>query len=165
MNKPLLTTLLYFAVIGIGSIYADDQPSADVGDRIVIQMTNELAMAYGRRIGAIKAGIPTPGLEIEATARVAQRFSDGRIRIEHTTHVTREDEPSSMVTLTATVKQTDLTTVVAPKGTLVHASPSARGRGIEPTPSSMPTVDRRLTRSSLRGWKLRTWTLAEEVGN
>ena len=160
-----LVALVALAAIGNGSLSAQQNAPAAVGDHVVIQMTGELAAEYGKRVGAIKKDQVPAGLEISMTATIAQKLDGGRIRIEHTSHIVRDREPIRLVTFTTTVDSTKLTTGITPKGTAVYASPAGHKNGTKPTLTAAETKTLRVTLSDLKGLKLRTWTLAEELGD
>jgi hypothetical protein len=165
MTIRTLGAFAALAAIANGSLFAQQDKPAEVGDHIVIQMTGDLATEYGKRTGVIKKDQLASGLQIETTATVSRKLDDGRIRVEHTSHIVRDDEPARLVTLTATVESAKLTTDVMPKGTPVFVSPTEHKNGTKPTLTTAETRTRRLTLSDLKGLKLRTWTLAEEVGD
>lgn len=154
-----LAALAVLASIGNGSLFAQQNTSAKAGEHLVIRMTGDLAVQYAKRTGSISKDNVPSGFEISTTATIAQKLKDGRIRVEHTSHVVRDGEPTRLVTLTATVDSTKLTRDVTPKGTEVYASPDAK-----PTLTTTETQTLRLTLSDLKSLKLRTWTLAEELG-
>lgn len=160
MLMRTLAALAVLAVIGKGSLFAQQNTSTKVGEHIVIQMTGDLAVEYAKCTGSISKDKVPPGLEISTTATIAQKLKDGRIRVEHTSHIVRTGEPLRLVTLTGIVDSTELTTDITPKGTEVFASPGAK-----PTLKTTETHTLRLTLSDLKGLKLRTWTLAEELAD
>ena len=86
-------------------------------------MNGDLAVEYAKCTGSINKDNVPPGLEIATTATITKQLKDGRLRVEHTSHIVREDEPHQLVTLTATVDSTTLTTDITPKGTEVSTSP------------------------------------------
>ncbi len=159
MLNRTLAIVVALALLGNGSSLAQQHTSAKVGEPLVIRMTGDLAVEYAKRIESIDKAKVQPGLEVSATARIAAVLKDGRYRVEHTSHIVRDGEPDRLVTLSATVDSTKLTTDVTPKGTEVYASPGARS-----TRTTEKTQTLRLTLSELQSLKLRTWTLAEEIG-
>ena len=164
MIARTLTILAVLAAIGHGPLFAQQNEPAMVGDQIVIQLAEDLAAEYGKRTGAIKSDQASPGLQIETTATVAQQLHGDRIRVEHTSPIVRDGQPTRLVTLTATVKSTRLRTIVTPKGTAVVASPAEHKKGAKPIQTTTETKTRRLPLSDLEEVKLRTWTFAEELG-
>ncbi len=159
MLNRTLAVLATLALIGNESSYAQQHTSTKVRDKLVIRMTGDLAVEYAKCTGSINKAKVLPGLEISTTARIAEVLNDGRYRVEHTSHIVRDGEPDRLVTLSATVDSTKLKTDVTPKGTEVYASPSARS-----TRTNKETQTLRLTLSELQSLKLRTWILAEEIG-
>jgi hypothetical protein len=160
MFKRTLVALAALALIGNVSLFAKQNTSTKVGQHLVLQMTGDLAVEYAKCTGSINKDNVPPGLEIETTATIVQQLEDGLIRVEHTSHIVRDGEPDRLVTLTSTVDSTKLTTDVTPKGTEVYASPGAK-----PTRTTTETQTLRLSLSDLQALKLRTWTLAEELGD
>lgn len=160
MLMQRLAALAVLAVIGNSSLIAQQNASTNVGDHLMIQMTGDLAVEYAKRTGSINKDKVPPGLHISISATIAQKLKDGRLRVEHTSHIVRADEPFQLVTLTGIVDSATLTTDIRPKGTEVSTSPDAK-----PTLTTAETQTLRLTLSDLKGLKLRTWTLAEELGD
>jgi hypothetical protein len=139
--------------------------STKVGDLLFVRMTGDLAKQYARSTGGLKDIEVPGGLEIETTATVAQQFGDGRVRIEHSRICKRKGNPDALITMTATVDSSALTADVTPKGTLVYSSPVAQKSGDRGTPTMRDSQNRRIELSELKGVKLRTWKLVEEVGD
>lgn len=156
----ILAALALVLAIGNGLFAQQNHSTAKVGDHLTIQMTGDLAKEYAQRTGSLRGNGAPDGLQIETSATIAQQLNDGRIRIEHTSHLNREGGTTRLVTLTATVDPTRITTAVTPKGTPVYAFP-----GAEPKLTSEVTKTLRLKLSNLHGLKLRTWTLSEEIGD
>ena len=160
MNLRLLAALALCLGIGNGLFAQQNDASAKVGDQLAIQMTGDLAKEYAKRVGSLRGNEAPGGLEIETSATIAQHLNDGRIRIEHTSHVNRDGGTTRLVTLTATVDPAKITTGLTPKGTPVRVSPNA-----EPKPTTKVAKTLRLKLTDLKGLKLRTWTLSEEIGD
>jgi hypothetical protein len=158
-----IAALVALASIANGSLFAQQHAPCKVGDSVVIEMTGDLAVEYAKRVGSFKEN--TSGLQISTTAIVAQRHNDGRFRIEHTSHIIRDGRSARLVTLTATVDSTRFVTDVTPVGTAVYSSPADQLNGIKPVLTTRETSALRLQLSDLKGLKLCTWTLAEEIGN
>jgi hypothetical protein len=148
-------------VVGIGNHLCAQQkdPATKVGDLVVITMTGDLAKEYARRTESLEANDSPEGLTIQTTAHIAQRFDDDRIRIEHESGIKTNGKTTRLVTLTATVDPSKVTTVVTPKGTMLYSSPGAK-----PHPTTKETKQLEITLSDLKGLKLRTWILSEEIG-
>jgi hypothetical protein len=130
---------------------------AKVGGVVAIEITGDLAKEYARRsaMGAAR----TDGIQIQMTGTIAQKLADGRLRIEHTSPVNRDGQPSRLLTLSATVDPTAITTRVIPQGTPIAANPGARAIvSVEETRSFVVKLP------DLKNVKLRTWTLSEEIG-
>jgi hypothetical protein len=161
--KRAFAALVVISSIGCDLFAQQKKTTPGVGDHLVITMTGDLAKEYARRIGS--RGQDLPGLEIETTATIAQQFGDGRVRIEHSSPVSRDGKLTRLVTLTGIVDSTKVETTVIPKGTPVYASPGDHKAGTKPNLTPDATTTRRLQLSDLKGLKLRTWTLAEEIGD
>jgi hypothetical protein len=130
------------------------------GDQIAVNMTGDLAREYAKATGIERSMKQFAGLKIETMATVEQRLTDGRIRIEHSSQVKQDGKAARLVTLTATIAASKVTTEVMPKGTKVYTSPGSKDKGVSTTQTAML----RTTLSDLKGLKLRTWTLASEIG-
>ena len=165
MTMRMLAALAVLAIIGRSSLLAQEPAHAQVGDPLVIQISGDLAAEYGKRTGTISKDQVPPGLRISVVATVAQQLSDDQIRIEHTSHIVRNGGLDRLVTLTATVKSTQLVTDVVPKGTAVFASPAQGSDDGQGSATEKETRTLRLDLSDLQGLKLRTWTLSEELGD
>ena len=166
MLARTLAALTALAVLGNGPLFAQQHvTSAKVGDHLVIRMTGDLAREYAQRTGSLGETKAPAGLEIETHATIAQTLDNGRIRIEHSSHIKHDSKQDRLVTLTATVDRTKLTTNATRKGTPVYASPAAHRNGTKPRLTTEDTKMLRLQLSELKGLKLRTWTLAEEIGD
>lgn len=155
----VLAALALVVVIGSDLFAQQKISTAKVGDLIAIKMTGELAKEYARRTGSLEANEIPDGLEIETMATIAQQFDDGRIRIEHSSQIKTKGKAIRLVTLTATVDSSKVATDVTPKGTPISASPGAK-----PSLTTADTKTLRLKLSDLKGLKLRTWMLSEEIG-
>lgn len=131
------------------------------GERIVLQLSGDLAKEYGRRTGASQNVLNDPGLRIEIVATVVQALANGQVRIEHSCPVGENGKLTRLITLTATVSPDKITSSETPKGTIVFASPGNR------TPQTVTVAASstfRVELSHLKGITLRTWSLVEEIG-
>jgi len=139
--------------------------SINVGDLLFIQMTGDLAKEYARCTRSLKWNESPAGLQISTSATVAQKRDDGRFRIEHSSHIKRDGNLARLVTLTAIVDSTKIASEVTPKNTPVYHSPADHQKGVKPTLTQKDQRTLRLELSELKGVKLRTWALAEEIGD
>jgi uncharacterized hydantoinase/oxoprolinase family protein len=130
------------------------------GDQIAVSMTGDLAKEYAKATGIERDIKQVDGLTIEIVATVEQRLTDGRIRIERSSQVNQAGKAPRLVTLSASIATSKVTSEVTPKGTQVFASPGSKDKGVTTTQSEMLHT----SLSDLKGLKLRTWTLATEVG-
>jgi hypothetical protein len=147
--------------VGIGNhLFAQQKDSAvKVDNLVVVTMTGDVAREYARRTESLGANDSSKGLEIQTVASIAQRFDDGRIRIEHSSGIKTDGKTTRLVTLTATVDPSKVVTTVTSKGTMLYASPGAK-----PFPTTEETKGLEITLSDLKGLKLRTWILSDEIG-
>jgi hypothetical protein len=155
----ILAALTLFFVTGNGLLAQQNDDTARIGGHLAVRMTGDLAKEFAQRTGLLGKNDAPDGLQIETIATIEQQLDDGRVRIEHSSHVNREGKTSRLVTLTGTVDPTAITTDITPKGTSVYASPRAK-----PVLTTEETKMLRLKLSDLKGLKLRTWTLFEEIG-
>lgn len=160
MVLRILAALTLILGIGNGLYAQQSHATAKVGDHLAIRMTGDLAKEYAQRTGSLRGNQAPTGFQIEISATIAQHLTDGRIRIEHTSHINRDGGTTRLVALTATVDPTKITKDITPKGAPVYASP-----GAEPKLTTEITKTLRLKLSDLKGLKLRTWTLSEEIGD
>lgn len=158
MVLRMLSALTVVLLIGSGLIAQQHDTATNIGEILSIKMTGDLAKEYARLTGSLR-GDEAWGLQVDTTAMIAQKLNDGRIRIEHSSHVIRQGKTARLVTLTATVDTKDITADILPTGTPISASPGAVSE-----PSSKETKTLRLTLSNLKGLKLRSWSLSEEIG-
>lgn len=158
MIRAFVVLMLF---VGIGNRLCAQQEDTAVkaGDLVVLTMTGDLAKEYARRTESRAANDLPKGLEIQTVASIEQRFDDGRIRIEHSSGIKTDGKTTRLVTLTATVDPSKVTTSITPKGTMLYASP-----GANPFPSTEETKGLQITLSDLKGLKLRIWKLSEEIG-
>ncbi|MGD9636099.1 MAG: hypothetical protein AB7G28_17760 [Pirellulales bacterium] len=138
---------------------ADALPA--VGDHLFIDLTGKLAQEYVKRMD-VPSG-PLPGLSISTTATIEQRLTDGKYRISHHTRANSAGRPR-LITLTAVVDPSQITTAITPANTLVYASPAVQQAGGTPALTKSDQNSFRVELSSLKGVKLQTWELVEEVG-
>jgi len=151
-----LTALVVVTVVGNSLFAHEDDTSANVGDHLFIRMTGDLAKEYSRHTGLLRNNEAPAGLRIEISATIVRELDNGRIRIEHSSLIKRDGKQARLITLTAEI---------TPKGTPIYASPAAHKKGTKPKLTTRDSNMLRLQLSDLKGLKLRTWTLAEEIGN
>lgn len=97
-----------------------------VGSLVFLKMTGDIAREYARETGQLRHDeTPSEAMEIETTAEVTQRLSDGRLRIEHLSppRVVFTDNRYTM--LLATVEPSAISRETTPRGTVVSSSPDA----------------------------------------
>ncbi len=128
-------------------------------------MTGDLAIEYARRAGTLKQNDEPRGLFIESTATVAQKLDNGRYRIEHSSQFKIDNKPSRMITFSTIVEQTKFTSNAVPKNTAVYSSPADLKNGVKPTFTQDEHRSTSLELSELKGLKLQTWELTEEIGD
>jgi len=164
MTSRIFAVLLVATVVGNGPLLAKESSSAKVGDHLFVQLTGDLAIKYAQYCGILQKNEAPAGLDVQTTATVAQTLENGRIRIEHWAPIKRDGKQDRLLTLTATVDPANITTDVTRKGTPVYASPAAHKNGAKPSLTTEDADVLRLQLSGLKGVKLRTWTLADEIG-
>jgi len=164
MMARVLAVFLVVAVFGNGPLFSQEDASAKVGDLLFVRMTGDLAKEYAQRSGSLRENEAPAGLEISTSATIAQTLDNGRIRIEHWSQIKRDGKQDRLLTLTAIVDRTKITTDVTRKGTPVYASPAAHKNGAKPSLTTEDANVLRLQLSDLTGLKLRTWTLESEIG-
>ncbi|MBX3448087.1 MAG: hypothetical protein KF777_00925 [Planctomycetaceae bacterium] len=158
-------TIRAIAVLAIISLCGTDllakQNVPGNGERIVLQLSGNLAKEYGRRTGASQNVLNDPGLRIEIVATVVLALADGQVRIEHSCPVGENGKLARLITLMATVSPDKITSSETPSGTIVFASP---GDGASQTLTVAASRIFRTELSDLKGVTLRTWSLVEEIG-
>ena len=155
----ILTALACLFVIGSELLAQENAPPAKVGGHLIIEMTGELAKEYSRRSRGIDRPV-SDAVHVSTSATIAQKRPDGKFRIEHSSPINRDGQPPRLITLTAFVDPAAIKSTVTPAGTLVSANPGAPG-----VATTVETKGQRLQLSDLKNVKLRTWTLAEEIGD
>ena len=101
----LARALIALAILATNDNILWAQNNADIkeGDHVAVRLTGDLARKYSQQTGQLNNRQAPPGLEISTTATIAQKLDDGRIRLEHTSHVTRQGNQTRLVTITAIV--------------------------------------------------------------
>ncbi len=164
MISRIPAVFLVFAAVGSGQLNAQEDSSVRVGDHLFVRMTGERAKEYAKRSGLLQENKAPASLKIEASAMVTQTLDNGRVRVEHWLPIKRKGKQEQLLTLAAIVNRTEITSDVTRKGTPVYASPGAHKNGAKPSLITEDATELRLQLSDLKGLKLRTWTLASEIG-
>lgn len=133
--------------------------SIKIGDPIQIEMSGELVKEYGRVANMLPDPVPER-FSISVIARVEEMQEDGRLRIEHSSYVKADGKPLRLVTLSGWVDSRPIATGGNAQGALVYTTPGATGR-----PAASESKWKRLELAELKGLKLRSWALTEELGN
>ena len=164
MSRPRSPALIVAAIL-CNSLFAHEVgAAAKAGDHVFLRMTGDVAREYARLTGTIpENGVPA-GLEIETTATITQVLEDGQLRIEHSSNVIQNGRRARLITLTGTVDRDEVVTDVTPKGTPVYSSPEDHNKGSKPTATNKDAKSLRLQLSGLKGLRLRSWSLVEEIG-
>ena len=155
--KTRLAAIL-FALIPTSLLAQQADSVAKVGDMVTIKVTGDLAQDVAKRISKLPEGRPLDGLKIHMAAAVRDVSPDGTLYIEYL-QMMRDEKPVRLITLAGKVDPRKITTDITPKGTKIHSSPEAEGKV-----TTEDYLNRRLELTDLKGFKLRTWTLAEELG-
>ena len=150
----------------LGTVFGfENSAIIQVGDHIGLRLSGKLAEEYSRRIGVLKPDQkPQPGLQLETTGTVCQVSDNDQIRIECSLPVVARGKKESLITLTAIVDAKEIRADISPKGTPIYSSPDDKKRGINPVSLDHDVRSLKLELSDLKHIKLRTWTLAEEIG-
>jgi len=162
MFAQTTAALTIVALMAGGLVAGDNSAPFREGDRIFLRLTGNLATEYARRVGLQQHSKAAHGLEIEVIASVAQRFDDGRYRIEHFGHskpINRSDNKIRLVTLEAFVDAKQIKASTTARAPVPTAAPS------ENVASRIDVRELRVILSDLKHLKLRTWSLMEEIGN
>jgi hypothetical protein len=85
--------------------------------------------------------------------------------IDHSTPIDLDKKPQRLLTLTVIVDVTRFVTNVVPKNTPVYDSPADHRNGVTPILLQNEQRTNVLELSDLKGLKLRTWELTDEIGN
>jgi hypothetical protein len=131
---------------------------AKIGDMVIIEVTGDLAKDVAKRLSKLPEGRPLDGLKIQMAAHVRNVSPDGTLYVEYL-QMMRDEKPVRLMTLAGNVDPRKITTDITPKGTQVFDKPEG-----EPKFTTEDYLNRRLALTDLKGFKLRTWTLAEELG-
>lgn len=167
MFARALAVLAVLATNGNKVSLAQDEVTAKVGDYVVLELTDQVATEYRVRTGATSNDKDSPhGLSIETTGTITRKLDDGRFRVEHTTPVFKDGKAVRLVTLTANVEPSTITTDITPKNTAAYASPAGFKNAAEPILTTKNARSHRVTLSDInKGVKLSEWKLVEEVGD
>ena len=149
--KPRLLNTLAIVLLCSGTALA-----VQSGDKVFLRMRGDLASEYAKAMSGQASHI----VQVEVGAIVAQSLPDGRLRIEHSSPSLQREGEARLVTLSATVMPSMITSEITAEGTTVYAAPGSKVS----TVTTKPTETLRVTLSNLKGVKLRTWKLASEIG-
>ena len=136
--------------------------AAKVGDHLVISMMGDLAKEYAKRTGTYSEGKFPNGLQIDTIATIERELDEKQFRFEHTTYVVANGKPNRLVTLTGIVDSKRFSRVLPPKDAQVYANP---GEAPKPTPGGPASKLLSVDLHDLKGLKICTWTLTEEIGD
>ena len=156
--KTQTAAAIWFALLPTLLLAQEADSVAKVGDMVTIKVTGDLAKDVAKRISRLPEGRPLDGLKIQMAAHVRDVSPDGTLYIEYL-QMMRDEKPVRLITLAGKVDPRKITTDITPKGTQVYNLPEG-----EPTFTTEDYLNRRLELTELKGFKLRTWTLAEELG-
>jgi hypothetical protein len=158
------TTAALFVAVFFGSLLNAQEKNENlaVGDFVVVDLTGKLAMEFSRCCGDTGTNSPSPIVSTIGT--ITGKTADGRFRVELSVPTKRQGVAPRLVTLSMTVDAKDITTQVTPKDTATYASPADSARAVKPTMTTKETKSRHLALSDLKGAKLQTWVLVDEIG-
>lgn len=170
MILPLLAVMVFSMSVGStpSVAMAEDDTHAETaastrtpGNLVMIRITGELAKEYYRRTNTSAVDKPTPsGLEIGTSASIEQILDDGRYRIEHSARINGDKKSPRLVTLIAIVNPTQFQIQITPKNTPIFRSPVDQNPVLSKSDSKHEFIEL----SDLKGIKLQTWVLKEEIG-
>ncbi len=164
----LLRTMIAVAILAGAPICLDAQEpktSFKVGDQLTIRMTGELAKEYAKRNGFRTTNDQQQNILIETPATISQKLGDRHFMIEHSSPIELDKKPQRLLTLTVIVDATRFVTNVIPKNTPVYDSPADHQKGVTPNLLQYEQRTNLLELSDLKGIKLRTWELMDEIGD
>lgn len=169
-----------FVLVGaMGTILLAKEKDAtiQVGDSLIVELSGDVAMAFSRATNLVPNGGPESGLTISTSATVLRKDEAGRLHFRVYQDVKVQGKPPRLVTLTGAVEPSQIESRVTPANTPVYSAPpspesalptGARKRVAYANPQPVLTKEAstqfELKLSELKGLKLRTWTLAEEIG-
>jgi hypothetical protein len=125
---------------------------------VIIKMTGDLAKEYAKRALPRPEDALREGLRVELAATVDHILPEGEILIRYF-HIQQEEKPARLVLLTGKIDSRKITTDITPKGTTVFSAP-----GAEPNVTKEDYKNLRLELSDWKGFKLRIWSLIDEMG-
>ncbi|MCA9193016.1 MAG: hypothetical protein KDB03_14675 [Planctomycetales bacterium] len=171
MLTRTLTILVALMVLSNGYLFSQEPTrfSREKQTRVItLEMSGELAKEYIKITGPIDGDEITGNFNITRTAFIADHLENDQVRIEHSAHVASEGSQYRLVTLTATVDEKNLRSLV--RTVLVgdfafSDSPDANESGKSPIMSTRHISATQLSLTELKGVKLRSWTLESEIGD
>ncbi len=162
MHVRAVVTMFFVIVASMDAIGQNVINAANVGDAIIIRMTGALAKEYAKRHGH-----PAPNdrqqFSIEVPARISQSF-DGQYLVDHSSPVNSSNRRRRMITLSAIIDLNRVDGKSPPRG-LIDRSPDDRKNVVVPTIGHKGQTTKVVELSVLKGIKLQTWELTEEIGN
>jgi hypothetical protein len=166
-NRKMLLKPLGTCVLALGfaaNLLAEPPlPVPKVGDQVSITMTGDLANEFQRCITGSQQDQPSvSGLSIQTTGTITQALDGGRFRIDNFSPVQAKEKPIRLVTFSTIVAAPTLKTSLIPTPAIVFASP-ASPPVVVPAKSRQEQKNVQLHLSELKGVKIRTWKLDEEI--
>ena len=131
-------------------------PKLTVGQIVGIEMTGEVGKEYARLASSIEA----QDIFVETMGTVAEIRSDGRYRIELNSTIKRDGKSPQLVTVSAVIEPQKVQTKVTPKGTPIFSSPVDKN----PTPTESDQTGFSINLSDLKGVKIQSWELKQQIG-
>jgi hypothetical protein len=166
MLTKMLAALVLMVSFASTAIAVDEPANIRVGDLVALRMSGKLAEEYSRRIGVLQPDQkPQPGMQLETTGTVCQVLDNGQIRIECSLPTADHDKKQNLITLTALVDAKEIRPDSTPKGTPLYSSPGDQRNGIKPVRVDHEVRGLKLELSDLKHIKLKTWILADEIGD
>ncbi len=162
MLARTFAAIAVFVVTGNGLIAQESKPSINVGDRICIRLTGDVAKEYARRSGRQTPTANGTRLVIETSATVSERLSDKHYRIEHSCPINLENKPQRLITLSAIVDPAKIIGSVAPREIDYSSPPTSKKNVVLPVATRPEVQTMTIELSDLKGLNCQTWELVNE---
>ena len=138
-------------------------PALREGDKVTLTMGGDVAKQYMKK--TVGKDDVSSDLKVSIMAEVAQRFPDGRIRVETVEPLKSEGKEDRLLTISAVVSPKNITTTTIPKGTPVFAAPAdmkALKAGQSPHVAAEDSTQSTVSLAELKGVAIRTWVLEQD---
>ena len=154
--------LAILALSGSGLFAQESKPSINIGDRLIIRMTGDVANEYARCSGLQISKDEGIRRTIETPATVSERLTDKHYRIEHSCPISLENRRQRLITLSAIVDPHRIVGSVDPKQIDYSSPPTSNEKAVIPVVKRLDDQTRTIELSDLKEVKLQTWELVIE---